>query len=53
MKIPYIIEEFKDNEWHQVSNPRGEVYAKAQYEVLVNMKKKVRCRFDGETLWSN
>ena len=29
MKIPYIVEEFKNNEWQKVSSPLNEVYANA------------------------
>ena len=53
MKIPYIIEEFKDNEWRQVSSPTDEKYAKAQYETLVCMRKTVRCIYDGKVIFSN
>jgi hypothetical protein len=51
MKIPYIIEEFINNEWYKVSSTTNEVYAKAQYETLVGMKKKVQVKFDGKVIW--
>ena len=34
MKIPYIVEEFKNNEWQKISSPLNEVYANAQYETM-------------------
>lgn len=53
MKIPYIIEEFKHNEWHKISNPTGKEYARAQYETLVDMRKTVRVIYEGTVIWSN
>jgi hypothetical protein len=53
MTIPYIIEEFKNNEWHRVSNPESKIYAKAQYETLVCMRKTVRVKYDGKVIFSN
>ena len=53
MKIPFIIEEYKDNEWWGVSSPTEEKYARAQYETLVDMRKTVRVIKDGVVVWSN
>lgn len=53
MKIPYIIEEFKNNSWIESSRTTGEVYARAQYETLISMRKTVRCIYDGKVIWSN
>jgi len=53
MKIPYIIEEFKDNEWVQHSSPTNEGYARAQYETLIGMKKTVRVIREGVIIWAN
>jgi len=53
MKIPYIIEEFKGGKWLKFSSTTNEVYARAQYETLVGMKKKMRVKYDGKVIWSD
>lgn len=47
MKIPYIIQEFINNEWVGVSAPFTKTYADAQFEAMVNMKRNVRMIYDG------
>ena len=53
MKIPYIIEEFIDNEWvtREPPHPINERSARAQYEALVCTKRVVQVIYDGKIVF--
>jgi len=49
--LPYIIEEFKNNEWCEVSRPTVELYAKAQSETMAQSGRSIRVIYEGSIIF--